>query len=93
VGDNYVGNMSAARTGKKMIFVLISGVYFDDPDDFAEFIRPSLDVLIRHFAIVFHDIVGLSLDHVQSEMGGEGGGVEVHIEHGFESTDFNLRIV
>ena len=39
------GNLFITRTGTKVYLVLIGGVYFDNPDDWAELITPKLQYL------------------------------------------------
>jgi hypothetical protein len=39
------GNLFITRTGTKVYVVLIGGVYFDNPDDWAELITPKLQYL------------------------------------------------
>jgi hypothetical protein len=39
------GNLFITRTGTKVYVVLIGGVYFDSPDDWAELITPKLQYL------------------------------------------------
>ena len=39
------GNLFITRTGTKIYVVLIGGVYFDNPDDWAELITPKLQYL------------------------------------------------
>ena len=40
-----VGNAIVARKGTKTIFVIFSGIYFDDPDDLDEVLEPHLTAL------------------------------------------------
>ena len=42
------GHLFVARQGKKVVFLLVSGVYFDDAAMWAEFITPTLNSLSRY---------------------------------------------
>jgi hypothetical protein len=44
-GDRPFGNVFVAKKGKKVVYLLISGIYFDDPDVFSEFLTPYLERL------------------------------------------------
>lgn len=40
-----VGNVFGTRVGRKVYFTYLAGVYFDDPQDWAEWVTPKLDYM------------------------------------------------
>ena len=42
------GHLFVTRQGKKVVFLLVSGVYFDDAVMWAEFITPTLNSISRY---------------------------------------------
>jgi len=43
-----IGNLFQCRKGKFVYFIVFSGVYFDDKDDWSEFILPKLNAIDAH---------------------------------------------
>ena len=45
-GDKPLGNIFTARDGRKTYFLVMTGLYFDDPEDWKKLVAPKLE----HFA-------------------------------------------
>lgn len=44
-GDRPFGNVFVAKKGKRVVYLLVSGIYFDDSESFSDFLTPYLDRL------------------------------------------------
>lgn len=51
VCDDYPGgSVFGGRKGKKTYSIMIAGIYFDDRDEWEQFIQPKLDYLVNYKA-------------------------------------------